>query len=725
MIGGSKAQRMGLAAILVLLSLAIILTLYQAAVPERYDLSVGDPVPDDIVSTRAIVDSVQTERRALEQASQVQDVMVRSDSISQLSLQNLDAFIQLAREHREILYVAPVTETSQTVPDATGTNETGPSEPQTTSRRLVPTPATIRAQADELVADALAEFSVELIPTDVESILTLNDSVFNAFSNHMTTIARVIMTGSHDPVSLLITITSRVNEVVASSEFYQNELSLISTFLRQFLQPNLVFDQNATQAARDAVVAQVRQNPVYIPQGTLIASAGEELSEVQYDNLVRLDLVNTGAVNWRTLVSILSLFLLIVVMLWIYFRYYEKRQLRSAKDWVIATVSVAFIIFVSAYLSNISPLLIPVYFIAIVLSTYFGLRTSLVLTSMLILLLYPITSLNSHFLFVGIMGSWAAALIAASQSKTRNYAMIIIGTTLVCFSSSVIYSTMTQVSTGAMLQSTGLVTLTGALSAVLAIGLSPIFELLLSSISPVKLISLAEPSQPLLRKLFLEAPGTYQHSMMIANLAEAAAERIGADALLVRVGAYYHDLGKTMNPLMFTENQKGFNPHSLLTTEESVRIIFRHVKYGEELGKRHRLPREVINFMTTHHGTTVLSYFYNQATKEAEAKGLPKPDPKDFSYPGEIPMNKETGIFMLADTTEAAVRSAGTSHIEEAEKFIRKLIRAKMDQDQLINSGLSFHEVEEIIQAFLQVYAGQFHERIKYPDANPVSEPAN
>lgn len=725
MIKGIKLRHILIALAVLLLSASVIFVLYQAAVPVGYDISVGDRVTEDIVSTRSIVDRAATEQRALEQSMQIPDVMVRSERISNESIGNLEAFTALLGEKRQLLYYGKVTDplTPTAAPTAAVTPLPGTTMPVNPAPvRRVPRQSELTAEAQAISKEILEAYGIELNTSDVTSLLSYSDTIYEAFQQHTLAIAELIMAGNHDSLTLLIDITSRVNELVANNTFYQNEYSLIATFLRQFLQANMVYDAAATRAAREAVSAQVKANPVLIPTGTRLVAAGERLTETQYQNLIDLDLVNTGEINSGMLISLMALYVLIMAMLWIYFRYYAKQQLRSGKDWLIAMTTVVFVIFISAYLAKLSPLLIPVYFVAIVLSTYFGLRTSLVITSMLILLLYPITSLNSQFFFVGIMGSWAAALITASQRKNRNYVAIIIGTTLVVFASSVLYSTMTQTDTASVLENAGFATLSGALSAVLAIGLSPIFDLLISSISPVKLIHLSEPSQPLLRRLFLEAPGTYQHSMMVANLAESAAERIEANALLVRVGAYYHDIGKTWNPQMFTENQQGFNPHSLLSTEESVRVIFRHVTAGEELARRYRLPQEIINFISTHHGTTVLSYFYSQACEQAKAKGLPQPSPSDFTYPGQIPMSRETGLFMLADTTEAAMKSAGVTHLDAAEKLIRKLVRAKMDQDQLVNSGLSFHDVEEIIQAFLQVYAGQFHERIKYPDAHPVPE---
>ena len=205
--------------------------------------------------------------------------------------------------------------------------------------------------------------------------------------------------------------------------------------------------------------------------------------------------------------------------------------------------------------------------------------------------------------------------------------------------------------------------------------------------------------------------------MMVANLADSAAEAIGADSLLCKVAAYYHDIGKLENPEYFTENQHGgVNPHDNLTVMESVAIITKHPEDGVKLAKKERLPNAIIKIIDEHHGTTYPSYFYRKAVEDAKARGLEPPDVANFRYRGHIPSSRESAIVMLADTCEAAVRSMKTSDVAGAEQLIRVLIKDKIDQDQLINSGLSFDDVEKIIIAFKQVYAGVFHERIKYPE---------
>ena len=253
------------------------------------------------------------------------------------------------------------------------------------------------------------------------------------------------------------------------------------------------------------------------------------------------------------------------------------------------------------------------------------------------------------------------------------------------------------------------------LSVVMAVGLIPIYELFSRRVSPIRLIDLSQPGQPLLKRLFIEASGTYHHSMMVANLADSAAEAIGADALLCKVAAYYHDIGKLEKPMYFTENQSdGINPHDDLSVEQSVAILTAHPEDGVKLARKNKIPEPIVAIINEHHGTTYPGYFYAKACAIAREQGLPDPDVNAFRYRGRIPKSRESAIVMIADTCEAAIRSKKIEDQAEIESTIRTLIKAKIDQDQLKDSGLSFDDIEKIVRAFKQVYAGVFHERIKY-----------
>jgi putative nucleotidyltransferase with HDIG domain len=254
----------------------------------------------------------------------------------------------------------------------------------------------------------------------------------------------------------------------------------------------------------------------------------------------------------------------------------------------------------------------------------------------------------------------------------------------------------------------------GILSAILAIGTLPFLENAFGITSAIKLLELSNPNQPLLRKLMLDAPGTYHHCIIVGNLAEAGAEAVGADSLLARVGANYHDIGKLKRPYFFIENQlTSDNPHDKLSPTLSALIITSHVKDGVEIAKEYRLPDCITDFIVQHHGTSLLSFFYQKALESADEK---KPDEASFRYEGPKPKTREAAIVMLADCVEAAVRSLPKPTHGKIEGLIRQIIKNKLSDGQLDECDLTLKDLDKIAVAFSKIMTGIFHTRIEYPD---------
>jgi putative nucleotidyltransferase with HDIG domain len=251
----------------------------------------------------------------------------------------------------------------------------------------------------------------------------------------------------------------------------------------------------------------------------------------------------------------------------------------------------------------------------------------------------------------------------------------------------------------------------GIASAMLVLGITPILENMLHCATSFKLIELLDLSAPLMRQLAQKTPGTFSHSMLVANLAEAACQEIGARALLARAGAYYHDIGKIDQPEYFVENQHNDNKHDdLMNPRLSATVIRSHVKLGIEKGRAIGLPNEVIDIIATHHGNSLISYFYYEALKkEGEV------NKEDFCYPGHPPRAKEAAVVMLADITEAAVRTLDKPSTSRLEKFINELVSKKVDAEQLADCELTFRELETIKKVFVRVLTGYYHSRIEYP----------
>jgi cyclic-di-AMP phosphodiesterase PgpH len=252
----------------------------------------------------------------------------------------------------------------------------------------------------------------------------------------------------------------------------------------------------------------------------------------------------------------------------------------------------------------------------------------------------------------------------------------------------------------------------GLFSGIFAIGILPFLENFFGITTHIKLLEHSNPTEPLLQKLLLEAPGTYHHSIVVANLAETAAQAIGADALLARVGSYFHDIGKIKRPYFFVENQLGgANPHDKLTPSLSTLIITAHAKDGLELAKQHHLPESIINIIASHHGNNIVSYFYHQAKLKN-----PQVSEQEFRYISPKPHSKEAAIVMLADTVEAATRALSTNNPNKIETLVRQLIKEALADGQLDESELSFKDLTDIANAFIRILTSIYHTRIEYPE---------
>ena len=261
------------------------------------------------------------------------------------------------------------------------------------------------------------------------------------------------------------------------------------------------------------------------------------------------------------------------------------------------------------------------------------------------------------------------------------------------------------------------IAINGFLSGILTIGFLPLLETILNTTSVFRLMELSDLNTNFMQQFLVRASGTYNHSMMVAQLAEGACREIGANPLIARVGAYYHDIGKLEHPEYFVENQKGVNKHNDINPSLSASVIKSHVRIGVEKGHQLHLPQPIIDIIAEHHGNSVISYFYNEASKKD-----PTLTPEDFAYPGNPPSSRESGVVMLADTVEAACRTLENPSVTRLEKFITTLIAAKVEHNQLDNCDLTFRDLSTIKKCFVQLLAGYYHSRIEYPDQKDPSE---
>jgi putative nucleotidyltransferase with HDIG domain len=373
---------------------------------------------------------------------------------------------------------------------------------------------------------------------------------------------------------------------------------------------------------------------------------------------------------------------------------------------------------VSRYLTTISVYLAPLATAAMLIGILLEGRLALLVTALLATFIGIDTSslpAAAVGLFTGTVGVLAVARVTRRWDLVTA-SLLVWATNIV---SVLVFSLLGQDALDGILRDTlffgGLNGLTAAL---VAIGALPFLESFFGITTHIKLLELSNPSEPILHRLLTEAPGTYQHSIMVGNLAEAAAQAIGADALLCRVGAYYHDIGKIRRPRFFVENQVGQeNPHDKLAPSLSSLIIVSHVKDGLDLARQYRLPEVLCQFIPEHHGTNLVSYFYHQARSRSTEPIFEE----DFRYPGPRPQSRETAVVMLCDGIEAASRTLPSPSPEKLEELVNKMVDQAVRDGQLNECDMSLKDLTDVKEALVRALASQYHGRIEYPDASQLA----
>lgn len=720
-----------------ILLIVVLLSVYTGSIPKKYRLLPGDASPFDISAPRSIRNKSETDIRASKAAAEVEVVMLRSEEIASEVKANVELFFTiLAEERANPPMITPIPQSTSAVtpaptPDVSpapgATDNLTPTPGATTTPTTEPTQVGIVNTVlltENIMVRMNNEMKIILGQEDAATYASIEEDRLSSIAGHVRTLASLIMAESVDTSALRSSLADKVDTLEESLTFYKEDSGVIERTLGLLLKTNVVFDEAATENARQAAFDKVQNNPVMIEKGTRIVSQGDIITDDTFELLEDLSLIDSGAFDTVHMTGIALLLAVLLMIAVFYIRRYEKDTISTYSDIAALVLALIIPLFLSTYLTRQAPLTPPVYFAAVVIAAYFGFRASLILTFCLTALILPMTNYNPIFLAVALTGSMVAALFTKGIVRKDNYAFIILSTAGANIAVTLAFGLLQKEGWNEITVNSFYTAISGSLSVIAAIGIMPLFELLFNAVSPLRLIELSQPGHPLLRRLFVEAPGSSQHSMMVANLADTAATAIGANALLARVGAYYHDIGKLESPLMFTENQEGENPHDFLSPSRSAEIILSHPDAGVRIGRRYRLPPAILRIVHEHHGSTSQYYFYRKAQQLAESNQLEEPDPSRYKYRCPIPSSRESAVVMLADSVEAAMKSVGSRNLEAAEALIRKIIKTKNEQDQLVNSGLSFKDVETIAKAFLQVYAGHFHERVKYPDDRPVRQPA-
>ncbi len=486
------------------------------------------------------------------------------------------------------------------------------------------------------------------------------------------------------------------------------------------ISPNFFYDKDKTEELRKEAVKKV--SPVIIKKDQIIVKEGEPVTKYQIEVLKDLGVLNNSPYfQWHIYISLGVLILLVLVLEWIYLAIYCPKIYNDLKMLIMINILSLLAIFMARVIGIISTFLIPLTFVPMILSLLVGKKVSLVISTINCVLISVAVQFNLDVTVLAVVNAVVGVIILKRMQQRMDILfsclyMTVINVILTFSMGFLISDNMADVVEKAVC--TGISTI---ISGILVIGFLPLFEGVFNIVTTIKLLELSNPNSPLLKRLLMEAPGSYHHSLLVGNLAEVAAEEIGGNPLLARVGAYYHDIGKIRRPYFFKENQLGKdNPHSKLTPSLSVLIIISHVKDGVEMAREYKLPKIIIDVIEQHHGTSLVKYFYVTMKNSSEKPENVKED--DFRYPGPIPETKESGIIMLADGVEAAVRSINDPTEDKIEEMVNNIIKDRLDEGQLDNCELTLKDVSKIKIAFIKTLKGIYHHRIEYPEDKAFSK---
>lgn len=507
---------------------------------------------------------------------------------------------------------------------------------------------------------------------------------------------------------------SIVEEYLSSQGLEPNIEEISKDICESQVKPNYFFDQAKTDEAVKEALKSVSK--VMIKKNQIVVKEGEPITQKQITILTELGLLGDEiSKDYIYTYIIIAFYVLFVLIL-------QYMYLRKERKDVLMNTKLVFLILLLNLLSLVSTrifsivslFLIPIACSPILMTVFLDYKVSVILNSLNLMLIAVITGFDPQIILVGLVGIivGATSLKKVSQRNDILYSTlyVAISVAIVVLSSGILLSNNIK----KILLDMALASFGAFISGILAIGLLPFLESSFSLVTNMKLLELSNPNSPLLKRLLMEAPGTYHHSVMVANLAEVAAEEVGANPMLVRVGAYYHDVGKIKRPFFFGENQLGgVNPHDKISPSLSTSIIISHVKDGLELAKEYDIPTVVSDMIAQHHGTTLVKYFYFTLKNSSENPEDIKEE--DFKYPGPRPQSKEAAIIMMADSVEAAVRSIQEPTLDKIEEMVNNIVKDKLNSNQLNECDLTFRDLEAIKSCFLRVLKGIYHHRIEYP----------
>jgi cyclic-di-AMP phosphodiesterase PgpH len=690
------------------IGVVLFLSLYSNVKPEKLNIDLFSIAEQTIRSPITIEDKESTEAKKKDAEDQVQDIYVLNKKISQNRIDLVTSIFDSAIEVNEEIENERKAEQKESTLPTTDEGE-----------RIVPEDEKIKRIKVKLTNDVTKELPDSVL---LELLMSTKDELTIARDLSITAINNVM--SSRISANDVENAKKRVEEELKYTSL-DNSLKNAATQLGRYaVIQNEFYDPEATEEMRKQTVENVES--VKILQGQIIVEEGQLISRDIHRQLGLVGVLD----NERFIQPFVGLtFLIFLLLASLYYYFYNLEEKKEMKHTHLMQFSLIFLlsILIMKVISLIDVLEYADLFY-IFPAAMGAMLIRILINENLAVLVTIITAICGSIIFnEGVSGSihmTVGIYILCSglagimfMSNNHHHSKIFMGGLFVAVVNMIVIFSLAFIRNEQYdFKEIGvtiiIALMSGILSAVLTIGLLPFFEAGFGILSSMSLIELSNPNHPLLKKILTEAPGTYHHSIMVANLAESACEAIGANGLLARVGCYYHDIGKTIRPKYFIENQMNMeNPHDRLPPEASKNIIMSHVKDGAELLKKHRLPKEIVDIAEQHHGTTLLKFFYYKVKQSGEDV-----TEEEYRYPGPKAQTKESAIVGVADSVEAAVRSMSQPTPDQIEELVRKIISDRLQDNQFNECDLTLKELEKVTNSLCESLKGIFHSRIEYPE---------
>ncbi len=693
----------------IVLGLVLYTAMYTNVKPEKLDVDLFSVAEKTIRSPGTVEDKKSTERKRDEARNQVQPVYTLKNEYAQNRVDLISSIFNAASEVND-----EISENLKESEEETAEDQLPTSEPSTAEKitmltgKLTPT----------VTKDLSNQVFTALVQASNDELSIAKDLTVTAINNVMT---------KRIPADEVENAKKSLEEELKYTALNDNLRMAAIELGRYAVIQNEFYDPTATEELRQKAAESVE--PVKILQGQVIVEEGELIDQEIYRQLKLVGLLQ----NEKTYKPFIGLIMLIVIMLSaIYYNFYlmksslpEKRQTYLLLFGLIFVLSIFLMKIISLlqfynypWVGYLFPAALAGMLLKILIDEKLAILTSVILSLCGSILFNEGVSgtLNFSVGFYILFSSLAGILYLSNQNQRSRILQAGL------FAAIVNLMTLLAVMFLPNGHFSGIeygyyfiaALVSGLISAVLTIGLLPFFEASFGILSTMRLIELSNPNHPLLRKILMEAPGTYHHSVMVANLAESACEAIGANGLLARVGSYYHDIGKTKRPHFFIENQMNQdNPHDRLTPDKSASIIIAHAVDGANILRKYQMPKEIVDIAEQHHGTSLLQFFYH---KELQMNPHSKIKEEDFRYPGPKAQSKECAVIGIADSVEAAVRSIPNPTPELIESLVKKIIADRIQDGQLNECDLTMKEIETVSYTLCETLKGIFHSRIEYPE---------